>query len=407
MFHNKPGELNINPNEPKNQEGLTSIMVVFFFTIILSLLSIGFANVMNRQLKQTVDGELSSQATYSAESGINDAKLYVSQQLNQNRDPSTNNQCIDIAVLRPPFVLDGSISGHYTGDPNDKNVEYTCVIIDSRPSELVYNINAGQSVTFKMVPYNDNRSNNLMDLSRIFFSWENQAAPGGSSQPLPNANAVNHRLPKESDYNNIATCSNFLSCTGVLEVTIYPIFDANSGNDPNQDANIAQNARTYVLYSNGGAGTVSYASYANNGQFINGNCNNNIHPTLPYSNSTQRYCNAGIDNLPTGPNGAKFYYVRVRAVYADQSVSIQAANSGDNPAQLGSAQSLIDVTGKGNNILKRIATHVPISSTVLPQYTVQSMESICKRFKLPVDSRGPQPAVLDDTASNIDNTCSP
>jgi hypothetical protein len=388
----------------KNQDGLTSIMVVFIVMIILALISLSFAKLMNRQLKQTTDRELATQATYAAESGINDAKAYVNQQLRANVDPSTNNQCLDTSVLsNPPFVQEGNISGDYNNNANDHTDRYTCILLDSRPPELIYDIKAGQSSTFKFVPYNNN-SSSLMDIDKMVFSWENQAK-SAASLPLPNANAATHRLPKESEFNDTANCSNALDCTGMIEVTIYPIFNSNAGNNPTQEVLLSQSSRTYFLYPNGGAGTVSYQGYGGNGQFINGSCNNAVHPTLPYSNSTPRYCNAGIDNLPTGGGGARFYYVKVRALYTNLSVSVQASNSSNAPADLASAQTQIDATGKGNNVLKRISTRVYQGNNTLPEYTLQSMATICKRFKIPVNTGSPPVAALDDTGNDVDGAC--
>jgi Tfp pilus assembly protein PilX len=395
----------------KNQQGLTSFVVVSALVIILTFLTIGFVTIVNRQLRQSLDNELAAQATSSAESGLNDAKHYINNKLTSGADPSTNNDCLSIdSTKTPPFVPNGNISGDFNNNNNDTD-KYTCIIINSRPNQLIYNINAGSSATFKIIPYSNSSGNSLSNISDIFMSWENNSYASGSPQPLPLASAATHRLPKEDEYNNVAKCTNNLTCTGMLEVNLYPIFDSNVGNNPNQDTVVAANARTYYLYSNGGNGTAGTIPYTTNGQFANGNCNANSHPGFPGSILSPYYCNSTITNMPDNAlSGARFYYMRVKALYTSQTVSIQAANNSSNPAYIGGAQALIDVTGKGGDVLKRIEGRESLSNNLLPDFAMQSMDTICKRFKIPIGSLGPtdyQPALLDDSANNVDNACRP
>lgn len=58
---------------PLNQKGLVSIVVTMIIMTILSLITIGFAQIMAKEQRQALDRQLSSQAFYAAESGINDA----------------------------------------------------------------------------------------------------------------------------------------------------------------------------------------------------------------------------------------------------------------------------------------------------------------------------------------------
>jgi Tfp pilus assembly protein PilX len=400
------------PHIDKNQQGLTSFVVVSVLVIILMFLTVGFVTIVNRQIRQTLDNELAAQATFSAQSGLNDAKDYINKKLSSGADPSTNNDCLTIDnTITPPFVQDGNISGDFNNNANDTTDKYTCIIINSRPKQLIYNINAGSTATFKIIPYSSTSGNPLSNISDIFMSWENNSSASGSPQPLPLANTATHRLPKEDEYNNTAQCTNNLTCTGMLEVSLYPVFDSNAGNNPNQDSVVAANARTFYLYANGGNGSAGTMPYTSNGQFVNGNCNDSTHPGFPALILATYYCNSTITNLPDNAvNGARFYYMRVKALYTSQSVSIQAANSSSNPAYIGGAQAIIDVTGKGGDVLKRIVGRESLSNNLLPDFAMQSVDTICKRFKIPIGSLGPtdyQPALLDDSANNVDNACTP
>lgn len=388
---------------PNNQKGLASIIITSIVVSILTILAAGFAIIMDKELQNTTNRELATQAVYAAESGLNDAKSFAQSRLAVGVDPSTNGKCIDVNANSPPFVKNGSISGDYNNSQNNNTDKYTCVMINARPPELAYKVNAGDSLTFKMVPYasQDGQSNALSTISSIYFSWENQNYnSSGTPLPLPGAD-TNHRLPKEPEFNNQGECGVGLNCTGMLEVTIYPVLSSDNNVDANQDAKIAQSARTYFLYSNGGDGSVGTKTYSANGAFIEGNCNSSNHPSLPYIGSSSGYCNSAVTGLPVG---VVFYTVRIRALYAPQKVFIQAADSSKKPANLGKAQVVLDATGEGNNILKRISERVTLDNNFLPQYGIQSMDTLCKSFAIPY---GGEAATLQDLAANSDSACLP
>jgi type II secretory pathway pseudopilin PulG len=359
----------------KNQDGLVAIVVVSFIIIILALMTLGFAKVMDRELKQSVDRALASQANYAAESGINDAREYIKTILANGGDPTTNG-CLNIAALAP-FAPNGNISGNNV-------TKYSCIIIDAHPKELVYNnLARGDSRVFKVI------LNPGDTLDNLFFSWENNQIANGCVQPFPGSP---HALPQESAINSCTT--------GMLRVSIYPV-----PNNINLSANIndtlAAASRSYFLYPNGGAGLASHAYGGPNGDFIDGNCNaaNRTNANLlPYKQSTPRYCNSQVSGL-SGSNAA-YYYVRITALYQNLSVSIQGSNSSNSSISLGGSEAVVDVTGEGNDTLKRLQARVPLEGQVnLPEYGLQSLNTVCKRLRLPLGPGGPtdyQAAIIED-----------
>ena len=100
---------------PKQQEGLISITVAIVFIMIISLIVLGFSQVSRRNARQALDRQLSSQAYYAAESGINDVVYDVSKKLEAGQEISPQNNC----------------SGTYTKDGGKikgiAGVKYTCL----------------------------------------------------------------------------------------------------------------------------------------------------------------------------------------------------------------------------------------------------------------------------------------
>jgi type II secretory pathway pseudopilin PulG len=352
----------------KKEDGLVSIVVVSVIIIILALMTIGFAKIMDRELRQSLDRELASQANYAAESGINDVRAYKDAYINAGNDPdglsTTPGQCLDTAnppggVAPNPFISQGNISSNNV-------VKYTCIIINSTPKDLIYDIKQGESVVFRVVP--------TSNLNRLFFSWENQPDASGNVcySPLPGSP---NQLPKENDFSSLCQ-------TGLLRASIYPVPKGGLPADPSPSLNAGSG--TFFMYPNAaGANSVGVQNFSNDGSFANGNCNqanrSNAPTGLPFQQGTPRICNSEITGVPNTP----MYFVKLTALYRDLAVSVQGSNGG-TPVQIGSAEALVDVTGSGNDVLKRLQGRVTLGGNVsYPAFGAQSMDTLCKELRVP------------------------
>ena len=65
--------ITMKQRQAKDERGMVAIMIAMFLMIILSLITLGFLRLMQREQRQALDNSLSTQAYYAAESGINDA----------------------------------------------------------------------------------------------------------------------------------------------------------------------------------------------------------------------------------------------------------------------------------------------------------------------------------------------
>jgi len=360
----------------KNQNGVVAIMVVATITIVLSLLTVAFTRVMGRNLRQALDRDLASQAYYAAESGVNDARAFLI--AGNLINPINATECLQITGDTPiPFKE--SISGDYNSDPNDNVAKYPCVLIDDSPKELQFIINPGESKLF---------STTTANLRQMYFGWENSSyigipkEMGGASRPLPQESVV-------------TPASNI---TGLLRVAIYPV-PAGLQADPNPNGTLIGLSKTFFLYPSLGSGIGSLGYKSGNGDFVNGNCslasrvNSPIIAANIYGQASGRFCNSQIgvpgDQLPD----AQKYYVRLTAVYRPLIVSVWATQAiGGNPTAdpLTGAQAVIDVTGEGNDVLRRVQVRVPLDDNFpLPETAIQSIDTLCKRFRLPKIGPGP------------------
>lgn len=399
-----------------NQDGLASIIIVTVIITLLAIIAAGFAQVMDKEYHQAVDRELASQAGYAAESAMNDARNYV---VLKGGNVDTGGQCLDLSQSpfnQPPFLPNGSLSAFYANPANpsaqDNQIKYTCVIISTHVPDITATIPKGQSKIIKVVP------DGGATISNMYLSWNN--TPGhadGSLGNLPNANlgancgGICHGdLPQESSVSGK---------TGMLRATIFPAI-----NGANTDTAATNNSMTTFLYPNfsGSMLGMQYSSFANGRASYEGTQPGNCSTTygnpstspLPYKLDAHD-CNIKITSVPSTAPFLGFYYVRLTALYQDLSVTLQVSDAANNNIKIVNSQADIDVTGEGNNTLKRLRARMSLNPDYpLPNYTLQSMDAICKRLRLPKNNVTGNPAVdygpalIDDTSGGTDSAaCQP
>jgi len=319
-----------------NQDGLVSFMVALFIMLMLTLIVLSFATITRREQRQTLDDQLSSQAFYAAETGVNDARKVLS--------TTPNKSVTDCNLGAAGFsnnVLDGA-SGL---------ISYTCLLINPSPSSLQYpDIPQGTSQIFPVT------SASGTNITSITVNWQNKLTNSTSNRGI-NCPTSGNGFPTITSYT--ASCD-----MPVLRIDIVPL-GAIAPNRPN----LIANTKTFFMFpqKNIGAQTVNFST-ANTGDIVRGNC----------LTTTSPLCGLTITNL-SQPS----YFLRIRAIYEDASVSITASDVSNPTINLSGAQAIIDSTGKANDVLRRIQVRIPVigaSNVPAPDFAIQSANSICKRF---------------------------
>lgn len=328
----------------KNQSGIVSIIVAIVLLTIITLIGTSFALLSRREQRQVLDRQLSTQAFYAAESGVNDAVQAVKGGLTN----ATN--CSDINNLNPegPNLNLGS------------KLAYTCVLVNNKPTSLefapittdsskIIKIQAGQTI------------------GRVRISWEDNE--GGSN--FANSTISDFLLPQKSYNEN--NPDSFANSVGILQATLIPIKSTISRSD------LISGSQTVFLYPKGasaagGVGIVPYSS-DNQGKFVNAQCNSgNRSVDFP------RHCNVDINSLFSASTGT--YYLRLKSIYRNSRVTVQAFAPGSStPLSLTNSQVVIDSTGKANDVLRRIQVRVPIGTEYdIPEAALETTDDICKKI---------------------------
>jgi len=339
-----------------NQQGIASILVAGIFVVIISLIVTSFALLTRREQRQALDKQLSTQAYYAAESGVNAAVKALDNNAGvSNSDCSKTND-----VLGSNDLGDG--------------LQYSCVLIDNDPGELVYSpVSTEKSTILKL---------NAPGADTINISWQDLANKENyvtASDGHPLSNADSRGVLRDEVWQS-----------GVLRVSLMPI------TKPITREKLIKETQTLFLYPNlntttGRKGTHQFsASKAGQGVFVDGECNPSNSPDTPYD------CNIKITNLPTGVNS---YYIRLKSILTNHSVQI-TANGDGNQIQLSGTQAVIDATGKANDVLRRIQVRVPLNADYsYPEFGLETTNAICKDLELYVHIPGAYPNADRDNCS--------
>jgi len=337
----------------EKQSGFVSIVITALIMVILSLITIGFTRIMQREQREVLDRQLSRQAIYAAESGINDIYNAL------KTDPALPVEKNTCDVSGAPAVNGGVI------DANG-GVAYTCALYDKTPSELVYSLGASDS---KIVELQTESGN---PFSLLFFSWGNEQG--------------------NNDISSLPACG--------VSASVFP--NSRSGQTPLLKIDLTDTRvlsrdqlinRTDYLYVSPCRGSLSQPT---------------SHTFLSSSKGTivQVPCDAN-QALPcsfvlNGVNASSSYLMRISSVYDSAKVMITAEEQDGASfatVQFSKAQMSIDVTAKASDIVRRLRVTLPVTETKeLPEGVFQSFDGVCKL--LGVDTASVPPVINSDPRCN-------
>lgn len=320
------------------QSGMVSIVITMIMMLVISLIVIGVAQVTRHNQQEALDRQLSSQAFYAAESGVNDAVNYL--QANLTSLPTANTDCSS-------FISDANLNSQLSD-----GVSYTCLKVDPTPPQLTVTPAAvNQTTVWPLISAAGG------SWKSFTFTWsDHDADKATKNQACPTPAG---KLPKIGDWK----CNyGILRLDLVNAKTISPTTVA----DPAL-------VSTYYL-SPLTSGGVTAADYGYGGSNIVG---------VKCSSGS---CSFTINKLNvTGP-ASDAYYARLTMLYEDSdSVSVTGVLPGGT-GKFKDGQAVIDSTGRAQDVLRRIQVRVPLTGSAdnspLPLNALQTTSSICKHFTI-------------------------
>lgn len=331
--------------ERKDERGLVSFMITIVMMVVISLIVVGFTQVANRNRRQALDRQLSTQAFYAAESGVNDAIRVIRAA-----------QAAGTPVASQTNCAGATYSTNATLNTNPL-VKYTCVLV----SPTVPNIETvATTQTSAVVPLNltDSGGGNLPPSASVDLTFTWQVATSADPNPALCQSSGNF-VP-----NNAANLCGY----GLLRVDLMQMNAFNSA------TSAANNTKTFFMQPvQSGSAPTSFSSF--------GDPRGNIVPAA--CSAATRVC-VGTLRMSGSAMTPLRYMARINTMYRDSpKVVIDGRTNTGSNAFFSDAQASIDVTGKAQDTLRRVKVRVPLKDFTtenLPLGGIQSQSAVCKRF---------------------------
>lgn len=328
-----------NKKLAKDSRGFASLVIALVLVLVLSLVTVGFAQLMRHESRSALDKQLESQAYYAAESGINDAAKAISAGYAESKTTCGP----DMSIAPGASYLNSNQVGSGTG------ASYPCLLIDPTPSSLEYgSIDTDQPKSIEVTGVGSGGT--PANITSMTISWQDT---GNNKNFAP---ASQNNFPPASGWNH----------PGILRVALTPLVTGGISRD-----NLAKSTYTAFLYPNGGSGggSDSYATSISSGRIVNGGCN---------TSNTPHDCVVKITGL-----GASDYLLDLRSIYKNVQVNITVNGTNNQTLSIKNAQTLIDSTGKAQDVLKRLQVRIPSHNNYnYPTGGVETGASICKELQV-------------------------
>lgn len=332
--------------EQWKQRGMVSILVTMLLMIVISLIVLGFAQISRRNQRQATDRQLSTQAFYAAETGINDARDLIKTALSTGSAIPAKTDCTPGSGPAAAFY------GALVPSLDTVNgVSYSCLMVDPNPPELVYDDISAKST---VVPLTSASGTNLASVKLQLITKDTSSTPATGCP-----NSVNNTFSTTTAWST-SGCG-----FGVLRVDLVPTTGT-------LNAGILQDKTMtsfLVPMRTGGSSSIGYPG----GTASTNNPNNRVGMLCSGTS-----CSMTITGL-----NANQYYMRVSSIYKDVKLVVTARDSTNTVLSLNGAQAVIDATGKAQDVLRRVQVRVPllpVNNSQLSDYAIETTDAICKRF---------------------------
>jgi hypothetical protein len=318
---------------------MVSILVTMVLMIVLSLIVLGFAQIARRNEREALDRQLSTQAFYAAEAGVNDVvNLLKTAAVPITAKPDCANTGPLYSALNGTSVLDAT-----------NNVSYSCVTVDPAPPDASYSLDG---VTSFVLPLSAASGT----ISQLTFTWKSTDA----TNPTPSVGCPAAAAQNFSD----GTTWTLSNCGyGVLRFDLVPTAGALTSNGLE-----AGTMSSFVVPLSAGASASVPFSASGSQDLVGTRC-------------TAAQCAVTISS---GLGGSS-YFLRIGTWYKPATLQISGKNGAGGAVAFSGLQAVIDATGKAQDVLRRVQVRVPLpgaGTNKTSDYAIESSGSVCKRFVL-------------------------
>lgn len=369
--------------QSRRQPGAVSLFVVVFAALLMTVVTVGFIQLMIKDQQQATANDLSQSAYDSAQAGVEDAKrLLLAQQAactntaNPDCIKYTNainsNDCKTLEQAGLSKTSNGETMVQQGGGDTKLDQAYTCV---------------------KITPNTNTYRNQLTKDTSLIIPLR---AADSTGKPAPFDTVVLNWFSSD-DLTSGATSVN-TSKTG--PVTLPPVGDTwDSSVPPLMRAQLIQTGASFALsdFDNGSNASTLFlypmavvnpaqptVQFALDTRQASGStmtpqtvaCAKNVNASVRYACSVRLILPAPTsgDSLTRGA------YLRLSALYNNTHFSLNLFN-GATPVLFNGVQPQVDSTGRANNLFRRVQASVELSGMMAyPEAAVDLAGGLCKNF---------------------------
>lgn len=325
------------------ESGVVSLMVTMVMMIVITLVVLGFAEIARNEQRSSLDDQLSVQAYYAAESGINDVRSVINAAVASGGPAAAQNKtkCGPQGNYTATGVID-SQNGH--------DVAYTCVLVNTTPPSLTYYL-GGTSTVIPLIA-------NGSAFGNVTLTWNvADGLPATPSGCYANLGSLNQ--------NPVASGPGAWGCNySMLRVDV---FDAN-GSISRAAWNNATTTAFLVPFDTTKVSVTNTLKLGSHGTAVPARCDG--------VSCTVRIIGAG-----GGSMGGSKYYMRVTQLYHTGTTKLTVDGGGSTTFT--GAQAVIDATGRAQDVLRRVQVAVDLTDAnahPIPSGAIVTRDSVCKRF---------------------------
>lgn len=361
--------MNTKMTHRSSQDGAVSLFVVVFAALLMTVVTVGFVQLMVKDQQQATASDLSQSAYDSAQAGVEDAKRLLlavqacgaSDELKcqQYRTAIASGACSTLSDANLVSEINGeTLIEQHSGDAT-LDQAYTCVKINPNTEDYRRPLLRDKSL---VVPLRS-----VGEFNRVEISWFTSVDAGSNAVTLDGAGEV--LLPPLGDKWASAKPS-------LLRTQLIQTGESFQLSDFEDNAN----ASTVFLYPSSVGAT--------EGDFtLNARRSPTAAPTpvkcQPNFAASNYACTMTL-TLPAPKNGSlvnRGAYLRLSSLYNDTQLQIRLLSPAGDYVDFNAVQPEVDATGRANDLFRRVKVRVELTGSIpYPEAALDLAGNLCKDF---------------------------
>lgn len=370
----------------ERQAGAVSIFVVVFAALLMIVVTMSFVQLMLKDQSQATTSDLSQSAYDSAQAGVEDAKrlLLLQQSCTDGTVPAgfvarcgavttalNSNACNTVSTIFGDPTKETLVQQ----SENDKTLQqaYTCVKVTPNTPDYVSQLKVNES---NVIPLSSASAFNLVQIN--WFTADDLAAGGGGSTiGTPSLSMSLPRIgPLWQPKDPALLRMQFMQTGSSYKLSDFDTTQASGESDANTVFLYPAVAGSYPA-----AGPMSLA--LDSPRRTPGGV---PQPVKCTSFTTSQYACSVLISLPTynGPYDQRNAFLHLSALYNGAHYSVQLFNNNTTtPVDFKGVQSIVDSTGRANNMFRRVSARVELKGDfAYPEAALDLKNNLCKDFSI-------------------------